>query len=206
MAVVKLSTAGLTNYAQYSSMLAGNAPFVAGAFDLLETTTLSSSASSVTFSGLGSYSDYAHLQLRMITRFDTTSNDMNYLTFNGDNGSNYSTHRLESNLSTSTLTSASHVSEPYIRIAETDKSSNASGAFGAAVIDILDFSNTNKNTTVRSFSGHTGAGNTTDDVALRSGLWNSTAAVTSIELNVAIAAYFNLVAGSRISIFGLKGN
>jgi hypothetical protein len=33
------------------------------AFDLLETTTLTTSASSVTFSGLGAYSDYKHLQI-----------------------------------------------------------------------------------------------------------------------------------------------
>ena len=39
---------------------------VTGAYDLLETTTLTSSASSVTFSGLGSYTDYKHLQIRMV--------------------------------------------------------------------------------------------------------------------------------------------
>jgi len=206
MSVKSLSSSSLTNNVFYRSLLAGSDPFIpfTAADDLLAEVTLTSSASSVSFTGLGAYSDYKHLQLRMVTRFDTSSNDMNYLTFNGDNGSNYSTHRLEASLSTSTVNSASHVSEAYIRIAETDKSSNASGAFGAAVIDILDFSDTNKNTTVRLLSGHTGAGNTTDGVALRSGLWDSTAAVTSIELNVAIAAWFSLVAGSRFSLVGIR--
>ena len=74
MGVVKLSTAGIRNYSKTSDFLSGNAPLSLGSFDLLETTTLSTSASSVTFSGLGAYSDYKHLQIRSVARDRSTDN------------------------------------------------------------------------------------------------------------------------------------
>lgn len=176
---------------------AAAAPVAAGAFDLLETQTLATSAASVTFTGLGSYSDYKHLQIRAVTRTTrASSNDVVLLNFNSDTGSNYAWHSLRGN--GSAVSSGAGTSQTYIQLGITQTTDNAADAFGPLVADILDFSSSSKNTTVRSLSGQT-TGNTFID--LRSGLWNSTSAVTSMELT---QFGTNFVAGSRFSIYGRR--
>jgi hypothetical protein len=71
--------------------------------------------------------------------------------------------------------------------------------FSSATIDFLDFSNTNKNTTMRLLQGIAGADN---QVGIASGLWNNTSAVTSIDI---IDLFGNLVAGTRLSLYGIRG-
>ena len=172
----------------------------AGAYDLLETTTLTSSASSVTFSGLGSYSDYAHLQIRGIARGDRSSNTRGALSFNinGDTGGNYAWHYLRGD--GSSVTSNRGVSASRMQYLWEIPAVNATAnQFSSATIDFLDFSNTNKNTTMRLLQGIAGADN---QVGIASGLWNNTSAVTSIDI---IDLFGNLVSGSRLSLYGIKG-
>ena len=198
MAVVKLSTAGLTNYAQYSSMLAGNAPFVANAYDLLETTTLTTSASSVTFSGLGAYSDYAHLQLRSVSRGERSNNyDGVKMRLNGDSSNNYAAHKLYAN--GSSVASGEELGQSFMNFGVfSTAGTSATGAFAASVFDFLDFSNSSKNTTVRGLIGSTDV----DYIQLVSGLFMETDPITSISLEQQFGTSF--VAGSRYSLFGIK--
>jgi hypothetical protein len=57
--------------------------------------------------------------------------------------------------------------------------SQTSNSFGAFVIDILDYTNTNKFKTVRALTGV--EDNTTNtEIRFTSGLWKNTAAITSI--------------------------
>jgi len=174
-------------------------------FDLLETETLASSASSITFSSLNSTygSDYKHLQLRMLLRdtggLTTISTAQGY--FNGDNSSsNYAYHRLEgdgSSVASNATTSASdfNISKALPR------GNSTADAFGAVVMDILDPFDTSKNTTVRSLVGALVAGETR--VGLNSALWMSTAAVDSITIENNAAD--DLATGTRISLFGIRG-
>ena len=171
----------------------------AGAYDLLETQVLSSSAASVTFTGLDSYTDYKHLQVRYTARSD----DGNTLYFraNGDSGSNYSRHHLGT--SGSSVSSGSGTSQTYVRaMFPLANTSNSTSIFGAGVMDILDFSNSSKNTTVRALSGTWQASGFNSGFYLNSGAWLNTNAVTSIQF---IPSAGNLVAGSRFSLFGIKG-
>ena len=198
MAVVKLSTAGLTNYAKYSSMLAGNAPFSASAYDLLETTTLSSSASGVTFSGLDTLAaGYAHLQIRAVVRGVQSGTATLKANLNGDTGSNYSYHRLEGN--GSSVSSAGGGSISFLSLGKVPGTSDSSEVFAPAIIDILNFSSTSQNTTARALSGNVGDVN---NIALKSGLWVNTAAVTSISFANSSG---DMVAGTRFSLYGIKG-
>ena len=172
----------------------------AGAFDLLETTTLATSASSVTFSGLGAYSDYKHLQVRAIARESsaTAGYTSSQLTFNSDTGSNYSWHYLQGYGSGIISTDAPN--QPNVRLqgfAPGDGS--PSGVFGVGVIDILDFASTSKNKTVRVLQGALTSTNTA--IALTSGAWYNTGAVTSI--NFAIGSN-SFLAGTRFSLYGVK--
>ena len=172
-------------------------PAAGGSYDLLESTVLTSSASSVTFTGLDAYSDYKHLQIRAVTRTTrASSNDVVLLNFNSDSGSNYAWHSLRG--SGSAVSSGAGTSQTYIQLGITQTTDNTANAFGPLVADILDFSSSSKNTTVRSLSGQT-VGNTFID--LRSGLWNSTSAVTSIELT---QFGTDFVTGSRFSLMGVK--
>ena len=199
MGVVKLSTAGIRNYSKTSDFLSGNLPLSLGSFDLLETTTLASSASSVTFSGLGAYSDYKHLQIRAITRASSALGlKATLLNFNADTASNYAFHYLRGN--GSSVLSDANPNRGFIRGWFNTDSSSTTGAFAGAVVDILDFNNSSKFTTTRSLEGSLGGNN---GIALWSGLWQSTAAITSIAISVEDG--FNYVAGSRFSLYGSKG-
>ena len=168
-----------------------------GGFDLLETTTLTSSASSVTFSGLDAYSDYKHLQIRMTGRVDnTTAYNLYHMRLNGDSGSSYSRHAL---IGTGSVVDPSGAStQTLMGVGVAPGSSVTSNVFNAAVIDILDFSSS-KNTTVRSLSGSAGGG--LDSISLLSSAWYNTTAVTSIEI---FRASYNFISGSRFSLIGVK--
>ena len=176
-------------------------------FELLESVTLSSPAGSVTFSGLDSYSDYKSLQIRMVTRLDTSGFATQYMNFNADEAANYTTHFVSGSSSSSTPSANTYLNEDYIRVSNTDRlTQSIADSFAPAVVDIYDFASTNKTTTVRVHEGRVGGDPTqsTNNAAIRSGLWNSTAAVTSISLNLPVAAYCNYVAGSRFSLIGVR--
>ncbi len=199
MGVVKLSTAGIRNYSKATDFLVGNVPFSPippSAFDLLETTTLSTSASSVTFSGLGAYSDYKHLQIRMIGRSDASvSQASGFLDFNGDTVStNYKSHFLEGR--GNTVLSAATAPIYFVAV---NGASETAGDFSVAVTEILDFSNVYKNTTTRTLSGK--ASSLANRIDLMSGLWMNTNAVTSIR---AYLSSGNWIAGSRFSLIGIR--
>ena len=174
------------------------------AYELLESVTLSSPASSVTFSGLDSYSDYKSLQIRMVTRYDTQGFASNYMNFNADEGANYTTHRLQGN--GSSVGSANFGTEDYIRLGDTERlTDSVADSFGTSIIDIYDFASTTKTTTSRVLNGRTGGvSGGSPRINLNSGLWTSTAAVTSISFGLPTVGYVNYVAGSRFSLIGVR--
>jgi hypothetical protein len=166
------------------------------AYDLLETTTVNGS-SSLSFSSLDTYSNYKHLQIRVVARADAGGERNLGIRFNSDSGNNYNHHRLQGNgssvASNATTSTSSILTQEWVVGAE----SGVANAFGVAVIDILDFSSSSKNTTVRVLSG---AEASVDRIVLTSGAWRNTAAVTSIDLFTVAANFSN----SRFSLYGIK--
>jgi len=164
-------------------------------YDLLETVELTSSASSVDFTGLGSYTDYKHLQIRMITS-STRSNaaDGINMRMNGVSTSSYTSHELRGD--GSSVTAHAYTSETSMRLGITS-AANSTNNFAGGVVDILDFADSSKNTTIRSFTGMTSF----NTVRLNSGLFINTAAITSISI---FASNGNVAADSRISLYGIK--
>jgi len=160
-----------------------------GSFDLLETTLISSNTASVTFSNLNNYSAYKHLQIRQA--IGATSGTNYNLQFNGDTGSNYAFHVLYG--TGSTVAGLASTSQTWIRGRMSNESS--SSIFSGSIVDILDFSNSSKNTTTRHFDNGAGL------IWFGSGLWNNTAAVTSITIAQSSTGF---EAGSRISLYGIK--
>lgn len=171
----------------------------AGAYDLLETTVLSTTSSSVTFSSLGSYaSTYKHLQIRATMRANGTTLTTFRIRLNGDTGSNYASHRLLGN--GSTVTSSASTSSVAMFLGNRLPGDSTANSFTASVIDILDFGSSSKNTTIRNLSGFSDGVNG-HNIVLSSGFWNNTAAVTSIEVSSASDSF---VSGSRFSLYGVK--
>jgi hypothetical protein len=78
-----------------------------------------------------------------------------------------------------------------------------SNAFGTAIIDILDYSNTNKNKVYRSLTGAEINDNSSGQnlVGLYSQCWKNTAAVTSIQI---VAAQGSIDTNSYVTLYGIK--
>ena len=168
-----------------------------GAYELLETTILGSAASSVTFTGLGSYTDYKHLQLRYTVRSSSTGGNL-VATVNGDTGANYRSHRIYGDGSS---VASQDFTNNFLRLGASEVSTSTANSFAAGVVDFLDFSSTTKNTTTRNLSGTSGAIES-DFVQLGSALYINTSAVTSLNFFSTVG---NLVAGSRLSLYGIRG-
>lgn len=201
MAIKSLSHSSLTDNLFYRSMLVGNTAYQPSDEDILAETILTSSQGSVTFTGLNTLAaDYKHLQIRATlrsTRADTDS--YAYIRFNSDTGSNYTTHYLRgtgSGVDSGNLTSVyPNGVQIYTGI---PASTNTANSFGANIIDILDFSDTTKNTTVRILNGFAGS---FSRVGLQGGAWLNTNAVTSITLS----DYFGSFAQySSFTLIGVK--
>lgn len=177
-------------------ILASSRPAVAadtGAMFPLQVVTVGAAgASSVTFSNIPS--TYSHLQVRAIARGTTGSIQVN-TRFNSDTGSNYTEHQLAGDGSSASAYGAGNITWIPLGAVAT-----ATSTFGAYVIDILDYKNTNKYKTVRALRGFdsNGSGN----LGLFSGLWRSTSAITQIDL---IANTGNFTQYSQFALYGIKG-
>jgi hypothetical protein len=168
-------------------------------YELIESQILGSTATSITFSSLGTYSSvYKHLQIRWVAGNTNATTDMDNVRvrFNGDSGSNYAHHRLwGTNNSVASFASASQSGALAGLVTR-----GSSTIFAVNIVDILDAYSTTKNTTIRVFTG--GHNTSQQIIGLNSGLWINTASVTSIEL-LNFADSFRV--GSRFSLYGIKG-
>jgi hypothetical protein len=158
-------------------------------FYQIATTTLGSAQSSITFSSIPQ--DYTHLQIRGISRNVVATN---FMQFNNDTASNYSSHYVLGDGAT-TISGVLNSTKMYAFF-----STATANIFGVAVIDILDYANTNKYKTIRSLSG--GDENGSGYAELLSGNWRNTAAITSIKLSTGSG---NLEQYSSFALYGIKG-
>lgn len=176
-------------------------------YESIATVTVGSGgASDITFSSIPG--TYTHLQIRGIscgTRADYRIGEAE-ITFNSDTGANYACHDMYGNGSTVTTTGLS--SRSNIRIAPGTLGGNAGGTafFGAIIIDILDYANTNKYKTMRSLSGVDINGDyagVAGRLGVTSGLWQNTNAITSIKFTPTGASPF--VQYTTFALYGVKG-
>lgn len=195
MGVNSLTRDTLNSTVKYTSALAGNdtADIALSSDFLIQEVVLNGTASSITFdvSGLAAQG-YKHLQIRGAYRYVlTTGAEGFFLRFNGDEGANYSHHRLlgnGSNVSAQTGTGQTSIFAGFI-----------TSQFGGIVLDIADPFSANKYKTTKSLCGALGSVN---EIHLTSGNWRSNSAVTSITL---ISAASAIQSGSRFSLYGSKG-
>jgi hypothetical protein len=158
----------------------------------------SGGASTVTFSSIPS--TYKHLQIRSISRGLTTGTsgvDL-YLTLNSDT-TNYNGHQLYGD-GTSAAASTTGAGTSNMYFGWIPRAGVTASAYGVYVTDLLDYQNTSKNKTVRSLGGWDGNGS--GFAIYRSGLWQSTAAVSSIQISASVG---NIAQYSQFALYGIKG-
>jgi hypothetical protein len=115
---------------------------------------------------------------------------------NSDTGSNYTHHSIRGDgANASAEGNASQVYMWLNRAAPSD-----ANVFGGVVIDFLDYTNTNKYTTMRGLSGQdrNGAG----QITLNSGLWMNTTAVNTLAFTLANGDFTQY---SHFALYGIKG-
>jgi hypothetical protein len=171
----------------------------------LATVTLTSTASSISFTNIPA--DYTHLQIRGFGRNNRPSTwiDTMYISFNENTtGSSYNSHTLGGNGSSAFGSSAvgqTGYGAPIGMVGATTFTTS----FGHNIIDILDYKNTNKNKTIRTLTSV--EDNTNGSIRLTSGLWMSTAAITSITLvtdGASVPANALFQANSSFALYGIK--
>jgi hypothetical protein len=159
--------------------------------------TLAAAQSTITFSNIPQ--TYTHLQVRYIAKTSRTNSSAEdlLLRINSDSGSNYARHGLLGDGASASAFGQS--SQTAIFIPTVTTSETTTSHFGVGIVDILDYKNTNKNTTVRALGGEdrNGAGN----ILLESGVWLNTAAVTTLAFTT--AASNNFTANSQFALYGV---
>lgn len=171
----------LQGFPKSRSLLAGNLPiFTTASYESIATVaTNNTSVTYITFSSIPQ--TYQHLQLRAIYR-SASSNVYNaWFTgnINSDSGANYSTHGLFGN--GSSVTSNGYTNGTVIDNFSRPGTDAAGGIYGAMVMDILDYTDTNKYKTIRHIAGaEINVSTTRLDVGLNSNSWRSTSGITSI--------------------------
>jgi hypothetical protein len=172
--------------------------------EAIETIYLEADVSSVTFSSIPA--TYEHLQLRISAKNTRTSNHFENcsIRLNGDTGSSYTMHRM-AGYSSSTTAAGSTATMIWQPTTVSSQSTQDGSQYSPLNIDILDYANTNKNTTLHYINAFAiGSASGDPYVQFGSALWTSTDAVDEIE----IAPYgsYDFVRGSGFTLYGLNSS
>ena len=199
MSVRKFSSASISSAQPKGSKFWTQETFP-GTYESISTAIVDSSgAASITFSNIPQ--NYAHLQVRAIARSARNEpNDYIYLRFNSDSGNNYSWRTFEAPgagaPSFGQGLSTSQIFTIFITTAQT-----SANIFGTGVIDILEYSKTNKIKTVRTLSGNEKNGS--GYVVFGTGLWQNSNAISTITLTNHGATNFQQ--HSYFALYGIRG-
>ena len=174
-------------------------------FESIATVTVGSGGStSVSFTSIPS--TYTHLQIRVLSQSSyVASADLDGISmrFNSDTGSNYADHYLRG--TGAAVSGVGNTSGTYIGMWQQPNTSYSTNPFSAGIIDILDYTNTNKYKTIRYLGGAdtNNSGNEVGRIQFGSGLWMSTSAVTSITFQ---SGAFNrgFLQYSHFALYGIK--
>lgn len=178
-----------------------------GFVSIATTTVGAGGLSTITFSGIPQV--YKHLQIRSIQRTTTATGDGDPIAMqlNSDTGNNYAWHMLQGYVgATSGVNADALASTNNMRFGYAAGANNSDYMFSASITDLLDYQNTNKFKTTRTFQGFDangdGGGNRYYGIRLFSGLWQSTSAVTSISITAPAGSFAQY---SQFALYGIQG-
>ena len=164
------------------------------AYELIETVTLTSAASSIEFTSIPQ--DGVDLLLKYSLRKDGTF-EASYLQFNSDTGSNYNFIRLYGNGSSAASTSGA--SQTFMLIGSNSISTDTSNTFGNGGLVVSNYTgNTNKSVSSDSVSENN---STTAYQYLVAGSYSTSSAISSLKI---VPVSGNYVAGSTASLYKIS--
>jgi hypothetical protein len=172
-----------------------------GDYESIATVTVGSGgSSSIAFTSIAG--TYQHLQVRFIARTTATgATDGGFMTVRFNDISSaaayYGQHWLRGNGTAAAAGADGTATNLYMERISTDQ--QTSNAYGAGVIDILDYTNTNKNRVTRQLIGYDANGS--GQIYLGSGMLLSTPAVTKIEI---FPNSGNFKQYSSFALYGIK--
>jgi hypothetical protein len=180
-----------------ASQISGHLWSPSNSYDSIATVTVGAGGTaSLAFTSIPS--TYKHLQIRLFARSTEATGTQNVnMSVNGGAGSTW--HRIFGNGASVGVNAQISAS---VIIGQISGATATSGVFGVATIDLLDYKETTKYKTARALFGfndnNVGAG---EVVQLFSGLWQDTAAATSITLTAGagFAQY------TSAALYGIKG-
>lgn len=201
MATSRISTSSvLQGFPKSRSLLAGNAGFDPAATFLIQRVTSTGSSGTIEFTSIPQ--TYKHLQVRFMGRASGGTTASSPVGLRVNQTGTYARHRLYGNGSSATATGSTGNGNAYV--AYQPLNGALANAFGVAIIDILDYTDSTKLKTIRSFSGvDTNTSSTNWTVDLSSALNASTAAVTS--LDIFDDNGYNFASGTTIALYGMVG-
>lgn len=171
-----------------------------GSFESIATQTVGAGgAASVTFSSIPQ--TYKHLQIRGISRLTANSAYPIVRPNNDSSTANYTLHQMYGNGSSVQWYTSATGTFAGAYVFYGSGSNEPANCFGAGVINILDYTDTNKYKTLTGLSGQE-SNTSTSYVFYSSSLWLSTSAITSITL---AAASGNLAQYTTFALYGIKG-
>jgi hypothetical protein len=192
---------GLSPLSSASNSITPTAPPTS--FDFIASTTLSSSASTITFTGLPQ--TYTRLQVRCVL-VPTSNAASGMLFFNNDlAGGNYGAgeaYAVYNGSAFGNISLAYNNDFPFIGTSQGLYTNYG----GASVIDIERYTDTSAYTTYNALSGftYTSSESYKSEIGRYYGIWKSTAAVTRLDF-LFYSGLANFAAGTVISIYGIKG-
>jgi len=178
-----------------TALLDSGAPAAVGDYESIQTFNGTGSSGVITFSSIPS--TYKHLQLRLFVKDTGGLSPEIQVTFNSDTASNYSRHRLTGNGTSAAAFGAANTSNiPFIGQVGLP---TAASTYGVAIIDILEYKNTNIYKTVRVLSGQDSNGS--GGIDFTSGSWRNTAAISTVTVSLSGSNY---TTASSIALYGIK--
>lgn len=173
---------------------------VSGSFESIATVSVGSGGTStVSFTSIPS--TFKHLQIRAICKVNGTASDFPdfFIRFNGNSTyTDYYSHQLGGDGSSAYANNSGGSSTATGGIV-----GDINGAqFTAKIIDVLDYANTNKYKTTRSFSGWDANGS--GQARFGSNVWLKTNAITSIDF-VVRSSPTTIQQYSHFALYGIKG-
>jgi len=170
-----------------------------GAFDALGSVTVGSGGqSSITFSAIPQ--TYTHLQVRAFYAASTGTLNDTLWQINSDStsGNYYNQHQLRGDGSSAVAQAYNALSGGYVTPAPYSSSTTY---FSSAIVDILDYTSTNKNKTFRALSGYDANGS--GYVFYRSGLYfpSTPTAINSITISPNSGSFTQY---TNFALYGIK--
>lgn len=155
-------------------------------YEPVATTTLGTSAATITFSSIPN--TYTDLIMVFRGNNDAGANRAGYIRFNGDSGTNYSYTLVQGDGSSVASGRDSNIAQSFF--------ANVLGADTVAITQIMNYA---KTTTFKTFLSRGNSASTVTQAIV--GLWRSTSAINSITLSLNANNY---ASGTNVTLYGVK--